>query len=179
MYETKNLQTLRDSDGGSTSTTLSLIHANGSTAALEEDIRRSSRQPDRPGKTEHDHALLNSHLVCLTRYSHSNETADLEEAINYRQTLLFQHLITRMVLKTRPRQASYATFFGFLASLGVFTACYSVTWRTSMKPSPCTIWHSRHIRTHLTDPRPHASGRILHDLSSIRRRRWYIRTLYP
>lgn len=92
LYETENLQSLRDSDGGSTSTILSLIHANGSAAALEEEIRHShERLSDTqigPGQTGHSDALLNSYLVYLTKYSHSNETADLEEAINCHQMLL-------------------------------------------------------------------------------------------
>ena len=90
LYESENLQSLRDSDGGSTSTILSIIHANGSTAALEEEIQRSHERLSRtqPGQPGHGHALLNSHLVYLMKYLHSNETADLEEAINCHRMLL-------------------------------------------------------------------------------------------
>jgi tetratricopeptide (TPR) repeat protein len=90
LYESENLQSLRDSDGGSISTLLSLIHAKGSTAALEEEIQQSHKRLSRtqPGQTGHSHALLNSHLVYLMKYLHSNESADLEEAINYHRMLL-------------------------------------------------------------------------------------------
>ena len=90
LYNTESLQSLHSTDGGSISTILSLIHANGSAAALEEEIQRSHERVSRtwPGQTGHSQALLNSHLVYLMKYSHSNETADLEEAINYHQMLL-------------------------------------------------------------------------------------------
>ena len=90
LYESENLQSLRDSVGGSTSTILSLIHANGSTAALEEEIQHSHNRLSgtQPGQTEHSDALLNSYIIYLIKYSHSNETADLEEAINYHRRLL-------------------------------------------------------------------------------------------
>lgn len=90
LYESENLQSLRDSDGGLMSTLLSLIHADSSTAALEEEIRYSHERLSgtQPGQAGHSHALLNSHLVYVTKYSHSGETVDLEEAINYHQMFL-------------------------------------------------------------------------------------------
>ncbi|KAF8273444.1 CHAT domain-containing protein [Lactarius quietus] len=90
LYESENLRSLRDSDGGQTSTMLSLVHANGSTAALGEEIQLSHERLSRtqPGQTGHNHALLNSRLVYLMKYSHSKETSDLEEAIKYHQILL-------------------------------------------------------------------------------------------
>ncbi|KAH9048443.1 CHAT domain-containing protein [Lactarius hengduanensis] len=90
LYESENLRSLRDSDGGLASTMLSLIHANASTAALEEEIQYSHERLSgtQPGQIGHRHALRNSHLVHLMKFSRTNETADLEEAINHHRMLL-------------------------------------------------------------------------------------------
>ncbi|KAI9465714.1 CHAT domain-containing protein [Lactarius psammicola] len=96
LYESENLQSLRDSDGGQASTILSLIHASGSTAALEEEIQHSHERLSgtQPGRIGYNHALVNSYLIYLMKYQRSNETADLEEAINYHRMLLSSTSIT-------------------------------------------------------------------------------------
>jgi hypothetical protein len=79
IYHSENLQSLCDCDGGPASTILSLIHANGSTVALEEEIQRSHERLSgtQPGQIGHSHALLNSHVVYLMKYLHSNKTSGL------------------------------------------------------------------------------------------------------
>ena len=89
-YQSENLQSLRDSDSGPTSTILSLIHANSSMAGLEEEVRRSHERlaDTRPDDDNHRHALLNSHLIHITKYAHSNDLTDLEKVIKSHQAIL-------------------------------------------------------------------------------------------
>lgn len=72
---TSNLSAIVTVDQRSTSTILSLIHENGSTVTLEEEIQRSHEQPSRtqPEQTGHIQALLNSHLVYLRKYSYATK----------------------------------------------------------------------------------------------------------
>jgi hypothetical protein len=87
LYQSENLQSLRDSDNGLVITTLSLIHAGNSRAGLEEEVRRSHERlaNTQPGDNNHRAALHQIDLIYLPKYQGSNDQADLEQSIKYQQ----------------------------------------------------------------------------------------------
>ncbi|KAH9996702.1 CHAT domain-containing protein, partial [Russula compacta] len=90
LCQSEEIQSLRDTDNGSTSTMLSLINADSSMAGLEEEIRRSDERlaVAQPGDGGYLDAVLNSHLVYMIKFGRSSNLADLEEVTKSRQVLL-------------------------------------------------------------------------------------------
>ncbi|KAH9006571.1 CHAT domain-containing protein [Lactarius hatsudake] len=130
LYESENLRSLRDSDGGLTSTMLSLIHANASTAALEEEIQYSHERLSgtQPGQIGHRHALRNNleEVINYHRMLISSTPNTYKDEVDVARNLQLAFLrggrgelleksinICRDVLKTH-RQASHARLFEIL-----------------------------------------------------------------
>lgn len=90
LSQSEEFQSLCHTGNGPTSTMLPIINADSSMAGLEEEIRHSDERlaVAKPGDGGYIDAVLNSHILYMIKFDHSNNLADLEDVTKSRQILL-------------------------------------------------------------------------------------------